>query len=75
MDDQEFGRTHPARIHCPQCGSRRFSETGQIFALVPMSKTDWGTRLHPDGSIPVLSYQCNQCGHILLYSAKTLKRI
>jgi hypothetical protein len=75
MNDQEHGRTHPSRIRCPQCGSLRFSETGQIFALIPMSQTDLGAQLHPSGSIPVLSYQCNQCGHILLYSAKSLKRI
>jgi predicted RNA-binding Zn-ribbon protein involved in translation (DUF1610 family) len=75
MNDHENGRTHPSHIRCPQCGNLRFSETGQLFALIPMSKSDAATQLHPNGSIPVLSYQCNQCGHILLYSAKSLKRI
>jgi hypothetical protein len=44
--------------------------------LTPMSKTaDGQTRLHTEDAVPVLNYLCRQCGHILLYSAKHLKRI
>lgn len=69
-------RTHPSRMRCPQCGGLHFLETGQLFALTPMTKTaDGQTRLHTEDAVPVLNYLCRQCGHILLYSAKHLKRI
>ena len=66
----------PPNLNCAQCHGNSLVRIPRIYALTEVERQENGGALFkPASGIPVIAYMCQNCGKIVLYSAKVLREI